>query len=256
MNAPLWPPQQQTLALALLDPRAAVPDFLVTRVGSAAASRFDVYRNNVYSSLIEALLATFPVTTRLVSEESFRAMARHYLRQQLPAGAALHDYGAGLPDFIRTWIPAAAVPYLADVAQLELLWWQSFGAAEAPAMSLRELATLDGEELLGRQVRLHPATRLMHSMHPVHAIWAAHQSPCEPAAPASWEPECVLVTRPGAEVAVRRITHSQHALLGALATGASLESAAMAAPGNDADFDLGTTLLLATEAGAIQELCS
>jgi hypothetical protein len=254
VNPAHWSSQQESFAAAVLDPDAATPGFLATRVGNATASRFDVYRNNVHNSLLEALVAAFPVAVRLVSEPSFRALALAYLRTELPAGAALHDYGAGLPAFIRAWEPAASLPYLADVAALEQAWWQCYGAADAPALAMHDLGALDPAELLGRRVRLHPSTRLVCSAHPVHGIWAAHQSGDEPAAPVSWQPECVLLARPEAKVQVRQITIAQHALLAALADGATLEVAASAALECDADFDPGATLQLAITAGAIQEL--
>jgi len=249
-----WQSRQQHFAAALLDPDADAPDFLVTLNDTAVAERFDVYRNNMHTSLIDALLAAFPVTARLVSEESFRALAREYLRSELPRHAALHDYGAGLTAFLRGFAPATATPYLPDVAALEYAWWQSYGAADAPVLSLRELATVSGEDLLTWRVRLHPAVRLVESAHPVYSIWAAHQDEGEPRPPESWAAECVLITRPHATVNVQHLGAVAVSWLGALAAGATLERAAAAAISLDPQFDLGATLLLALDAGAIQEL--
>ncbi|HTQ36987.1 MAG TPA: DNA-binding domain-containing protein [Steroidobacteraceae bacterium] len=252
MSMPGWPAQQQRFAAALLQPDAAAPEFLETRNGAGIGARFDVYRNNVHAGLIEALLAAFPVTARLVSEESFRALARDFLRAQLPQGAALHDYGAGLPRFLRDCAPEDSPAYLPDVATLEQAWWQAYGATDAPVLGLRELAAPDVADLLTRHARPHPALRLLRSAYPVHAIWAAHQLPGEPPPPGHWRPECALITRPEAQVHVRCISAGEHAFLAALP--ATLEEAASAALDIDPAFDLGDTLRLAIEAGAIQEL--
>jgi hypothetical protein len=256
MSATAWPAQQQAFARALLEPHAPVPDFLQVRASASLAQRFDVYRNNVHSSLIDALLAAFPVTARLVSEDSLRALAREFLREHLPASAALHDYGAALPAFIRGYAPAAGLPWLADVAGLEHAWWQSYGAADAAALAPQDLATLPAMELPAWCARMHPAMRLLASAHPVHDIWTAHQAGDEPVAPREWVAQCVLVTRPQADVRVQRITLAQHAFLTALAEGATLENAAGGALPLDPRFDVGQTLLLAIGAGAIQELHS
>lgn len=253
MNTP-WTTQQQAFAVALLDPDAAAPPFLHARDGANLADRFDIYRNNVHASLIEALQAAFPVCTRLVGADSFRALSREFLRQHLPDGAALHDYGSQLPHFIRAYEPAAALPWLADVAALEQAWWQAYGAADAPAMTVVEMARLPGAGFLALRARLHPAVRLLSSVHPAHSIWAAHQREGEPAEVTHWEAECVLVTRPEADVQVRGIGRGAHAFISALAGGDALEAAAMTALDITPDFDLGTTLLLAVEAGAVQEL--
>jgi hypothetical protein len=249
-----WPAQQQAFAAALLDPGRAPPEFLRARAGAQLQARFDVYRNNVHASLGEALFAAFPVTARLVGEEFFRALAIQFLRRHLPRGAALHDYGAELPDFIRAHPAAVSLPYLADVAAFEQLWWQAYGAADAQAMSVADLAAVPGEQLLAMRAHLHPAVRLLQSAYPVHGIWMAHQVEGEPAPVAQWQAECVLLTRPEATVQTRRIESSQHALLSALGAGATLEEAAGLALGNDPHFDCGSALLRAVEAGALQEL--
>jgi hypothetical protein len=254
MTTPAWPAQQQAFAHALLDPQAPTPEFLRVRDGASLAGRFDVYRNNVHSTLIDALLAAYPVTARLVSENSLRALARGFLRENLPCNAALHEYGAALPAFIREYAPAADLPWLADVAALEHSWWQSFGAADAAALTVPDLAALRGENLPVWRARMHPALRLLESPHPIHDIWAAHQAESEPTALRDWQAQCVLITRPRADVQVRRITSAQYAFLAALATDAMLEDAAGTALALDHTFDFGTTLLLAIEAGAIQEL--
>ncbi len=254
MSTAGWSGQQHSFATALLDPQVPAPEFLRVRDGATLDARFDVYRNNVHASLIDALQAAFPVTLRLVGEDFFRAMAREFLRRNLPQGAALHDYGIGLPAFTRDYAPAASLPYLGDVAALEHAWWRAYGAADAPTLSMDGLAAIDGEQLLALRARLQPAVQLLSSAHPVHAIWDAHQHEGEPTAPASWEGECALITRPDTSVEVRLITPAAHAFLTALAADATLEGAAVSALAIDPLFDLGTTLLLAIEAGAIQEL--
>jgi len=248
-----WAQQQQGFAAALLDPHAPTPDCVQARQGAQPEARFDVYRNNVHASLVEALLATFPVTARLVSEDSFRALARDFLRVHLPARAALHDYGDALAHFLRTGEAAASPAYLPDVAALEHAWWQAYGAAEAPVLSLHDIAAMPGEDLLRLRARLHPAVRLLQSAHPVYTIWAAHQGVGSPAPPRTWQAENVLITRPQAEVQVRCTGAGAHAFLAGLPH-AALEDAAAAALDIDPAFELGHTLQLAIEAGAIEEL--
>lgn len=67
---------QSAFAAALLNPDLPCPGGLSTWNGSAPATRFAVYRNNVTVSLVDALADTFPVLQALVGEEFFRAMAR------------------------------------------------------------------------------------------------------------------------------------------------------------------------------------
>jgi hypothetical protein len=249
-----WSMQQHAFAIALVDPHAPKPEFVRVPDGADAAARFDVYRNNVHAGLVDALLAVFPVTARLASEESFRVLACEYLRLELPPHAALHDYGIGLPAFLRTFDADTSPPWLADVAMVELLWWQSHGAADAAPLLPESLALLDGRQLLSMRATLHPATRLLASTHPVHGIWTAHQQHVEPIPPPDWVGECVLITRPDARVRVQAIDNATHAFMASLQAGTTLEQAALAALALDPSFDLGATLLLITAAGALLEL--
>ncbi|MCP2936872.1 DNA-binding domain-containing protein, partial [Salmonella enterica subsp. enterica serovar Typhimurium] len=68
---------------------------------------------------------------RIVGAEFFRAMARVYVRVQPPRSPIMLDYGAGLPDFIRSFEPAAVLPYLEDVARIERAWTEAYHAPEA-----------------------------------------------------------------------------------------------------------------------------
>ena len=66
---------QAAFAAALLDPQRPCPEGLFSANGADPASRFAVYRNNVQSSLINALADSYPVVLQLVGDEFFRAMA-------------------------------------------------------------------------------------------------------------------------------------------------------------------------------------
>lgn len=131
---------QALFAAALLDPDAPCPDGLTTWNGSDPARRFAVYRNNVIVSLIDALADTFPVTLELVGEAFFRAMAGIFVRRTPPRSTLLVDYGSGLPTFIERFEPAHPVPYLADVARLEMLRVRAFHAADADPLTLDQIA--------------------------------------------------------------------------------------------------------------------
>jgi hypothetical protein len=72
--------------------------------------------------LTEALKDAFPAVHRIVGPEFFQAMARAYIVLEPPRSPILLDYGAGFPDFIGEFEPAAVLPYLADVARIERAW--------------------------------------------------------------------------------------------------------------------------------------
>ena len=168
---------QPFFAAALLDPDAPCPAGLTAWNGSDPARRFAVYRNNVIASLIDALAETFPVTLELVGEEFFRAMAGVFVRVAPPRSALLAEYGEGFPDFIENFEPARGVPYLADVARLELLRVRAFHAADADPVSPEQIAhaLADPERLPALRVVCHPSLGVLSSRYAVVSLWAAHQ---------------------------------------------------------------------------------
>jgi hypothetical protein len=238
----LLQPDFSAFARALADPDAPLPAGLATIPDAPVRERFAVYRNNVHMGLVAALEERFPICRALVGEEFFRAMARIFVVQQLPTSPVLLDYGDELPAFIASFAPAATVPYLADMARLEVLWTQAWSAAEAPALPAPALATLPPEQLLGSTLSVHPASRLLCSEHPVASLWQAHQAATVDLSRITWQPECVLLTRPGAQLHLRQLTAGAAAFATALAAGLAIGAAAITTLQTHPAFDLGTTL--------------
>jgi hypothetical protein len=241
---------QADFAAALRDPAAALPAGLRAWNGSDPALRFAVYRNNVVSSLVAALAETFPVVRELVGGEFFDALAREFVRLHAPASPMLAEYGAGFADFMAGFEPAAALPYLADVARLEFARLQAFHAADAPWLDARHLATslARPERLADTRVRLHPSLQVLVSGHAVVSLWAAHQGHGELAEVDPAQPEAALVLREHDDAAVIAVPQATAYFVQALAAGHTLGRAATA--GAAAAFDLSAALGLLIAHGA------
>lgn len=244
---------QAQFVAALLDPELACPPQLTTWNGSDPAARFAVHRNNLLSSLIDALASSYPVVQQLVGEEFFRAMAAVYVRRSPPRTRILAEYGGDLADFIEAFEPAGALPYLADVARLEWLRLRAYHAADATPLGAEALATaLAAPETLGELLlELQPALGLLDSRYAIVSLWAAHQGELPIAAVAPDQPECALVVRNGLEVEVIGIRRSDLLFIQALHQGLPFGCAAQRALALDAGCDLGASLAHLLRAGAI-----
>src|SRR5205085_533689 len=84
-------------AAALIDPDREIPAILTGPGGKAAIKRYNVYRNNVTVSLIEALAAVYPSVQRITGVEFFRAMARFHIRATPPPSAAKRRWAGSTP---------------------------------------------------------------------------------------------------------------------------------------------------------------
>ncbi|PXW25035.1 HvfC/BufC family peptide modification chaperone [Paraburkholderia caballeronis] len=67
------------------------------------------------------MLANFPTVGRLASDEWFRAAAFEYACRFPPDDARPLRYGREFPAFLRAFEPARALPYLANIARLDLM---------------------------------------------------------------------------------------------------------------------------------------
>lgn len=248
--------QEQGFAAALLDPTLACPADLRTWNGSDPAVRLGIYRNNVVSSLVSALADSFPVVQALVGEAFFRAMAAVFVRQSPPRSRVMALYGEAFPAFIAAFEPAGPLPYLADVARLEMARWVALHAADvAPLPPERWQAALaDTETLAGLRLDLRPGLVGITSGFAVVSVWAAHQGQGELGAIDLAQPESALVLRDGQEVLVLPVPPASAALVWALQSGSTLGEAAQQAQNQYPDLNLGATLTLLLRHGAVSAL--
>lgn len=211
--------------------------------GIALERRMDVYRNNVYASLIDALESVYPVVERLVGEEFFRAMAREFLRSHLPTCGTLTGYGAAFPDFVENFEPVAALPYLADVARLELAWLAAYHSADLGSVEVDVLSSVSPEELTTLCFQFHPSVQFVVSDFPVWKIWHENSQATGPAAinlKAGGEAACVL--RHDRQVEVHLIDGHVRDFGEALMAGKPLGVACDIALANDPSFNLSAAL--------------
>ncbi len=237
---------QAVFASALIDPSQACPPGLTSWNQSDVAQRFSVYRNNVMASLVDALADTFAVTQELVGAEFFRAMAQVFVQNHPPQTRVLTWYGTHFPDFIASFAPAATLPYLPDVARLEMLRVRSYHAADAAPLEAATWAhTLaDPAALAQRTLVLHPSVHVLASHYAVYSLWAAHQGALALESVDTMQAESTLIYRHGLDVLLQAITPAQHGFVQQLQAGQPLAQAVDDAVAMDADFDL--TALLTT----------
>jgi hypothetical protein len=232
----------RAFAPALLDPDRPAPSLVSGPNGKAARKRYNVYRNNVTVSLIEALAAVFPSTMRITGADFFRAMARFHVRATPPSSPLLFEYGHDFPDFIEHYEYARSMPWLADVARIERTWLDAYHAAEARPLAPRDLASIPAEALADTILTPHPAARIARSHFPAVAIFAENRDDDPVGRIEATGPEDALVTRPHLEVMVRRLPPGGAVFLMRLIAGEPLGAAAAAALAESPEFDLSANI--------------
>lgn len=243
---------QTQFVTALMDPDTDMPEGLVDPNGRPAGARFSVYRNNVAVSLTEALQTAFPVIRKLVGEAFFDAMAGVYLRAYPPKSPLLMFYGEDMPEFLEMFDPVKSLPYLPDMARLEVAIRQAYHAADVPEFDPNTLQNMSADQLMAATIQFAPSLRLLVSEWPIHGIWAANMHGGK--AP-EMQSETLVITRPEFDPQVNRLSGANGRLLAALMAQQPLGAALAQAERSGADApDLGALLSLLLTQKAIKTM--
>lgn len=236
-------------SMPLMDPEQMTPDGVIGPNGKAADKRYNVYRNNVTVSLIEALCSIYPAVQRLTGVEFFRAMARFHIRETPPTSPLLFEYGHGFPEFIKRYEYAQSLPWLADVARLERAWLDCYHAADAEALDADALARVPPAALAEVTFEQHPAVRIVRSQYSAVSIFAANRESGEIQPMEADEPQEALITRPDDEVVVRHLGPGGATFLTRLLAGDTLGAAVSTAMEEAPAFDIPGNIAGMIEAG-------
>lgn len=243
---------QQSFAAAVLDDQ---PTLLAhVRDGVFPAARHvQVYRNNTFANLTEALAACYPVVRRLVGEGFFDYAADSYIRRHPPTSGNLHDFGTELGDFLAAFAPAQSLAYLPDVARLEWAWQESYHAADAAPLAGAALAAVAPDDYPRIVFQLHPSARLLELSYPCLRIWRVNQADFDGDASVDLDQggERLLVVRRGLDIEIESLGAADYALLHAFAEHRPLREASDAALAAEPGFDLGAALRRHIGAGTI-----
>ncbi len=138
-----------------------------------AAARLAIYRNTAVGTLTRALGLTYPAVRRLVGAEFFSAAAGQFIRLHPPMSAYLNAYGGGFAQFLRHCEPAASLPYLSDVAELEWTVNRALYAPERQRLDPARLMALEASALAQVAFVAHPSLSVLRLNHPADLIWRA-----------------------------------------------------------------------------------
>ena len=217
----------------------------------AKDKRLDIYRNNVFHSLTNALAELYPVIKRLVGGQFFNATAGEYIRRRPPRSAAMVHFGKDFPEFLQEFEHTANLAYLADVARVELVWHQAYHAEDAVALSASDFSAVHPEQLSLAKLLLHPSVRLLESPFPVLQVWNANQDGNQNGALIDLDSGGVTLCayRPRHDVCLRKLDRATYTLLHTLEQSADLETAMCRAGESDSASTIPETLAFCIQEG-------
>ncbi len=202
------------------------------RSGNSWATR----PNDVVDDPVLAMSMRFPVTCRLVGEDSFDAAVRGFVAAK-PHGS---HHGIAFPQFLRRLGRDACFSYVADIAELEAARDRACYAAEASPLSAAVFAAIPRERLSDLRLSFHPSVGLIQSIFPIVSVWQANQN-TEQMALREWRTEAALVARPVLDVEVWRLPPGGFRFFTELSRGSTIARSAESAeqaPGCDLEVNL------------------
>lgn len=212
----------------------------------SVSDRLSVYHHNVVGGLQDVLAELFTATRKLVGDEFFVQMANAFIAETPPTESNLNLYGKYFPAFIATFAAASSLPYLADVAQFEWLWHESYFAADDKPISADEINAIPPETYPELQFQLRHSIKLFRSDYPAEAIWRYCETEQNPPAIDSGA-TYVLIMRQEMVVMTLPLTQSEYLFLFAISQGSRLEEAAA-----QTDIDLSECLARYFSVGIFQ----
>ncbi len=142
--------------------------------------RLLVYRNSSLKSCTQALIANFPISYALLTQDGFLPLASAFVLQCRPVNTGLAWYGQDFADWLACKPIAKLYPWLPDLAKLERAWLNSVLALDAEPITPEQLMLKAdaGVSLETLSLGLHPSAQLFQVEHDVWPVWlAAREQP-------------------------------------------------------------------------------
>ncbi len=222
---------QQDISALLLggDPSARLLSAL-TSTSLPSQAKLQIHQNNYLLTLTSSLMDIYPVLMSFVGEQWLEAALKLFVKAYSPKQACLSAYGGDLAAFLGGFEPAAAMPYLSDVARLEWAIYQCQNAIDETALTAKEWQKNAGPDMVNKTFSMMKAHSFITSDFPLLDLWArgtglGDDEPLDLESGGA----VVLVIRPETEVMLYPLDSEEYTYLSHLARGETVLSAAIAA---------------------------
>jgi len=220
--------------------------------GDRPAGRLAIHQRHFEASLTAAVMGRFPASSWLVGANRLEAVARQFVHACPPSAPCIGEYGEGFPAFLAEAAATSHLPYVSSFAALDWHLGRVALCTDGPALGRADLVLVAPEVLAGVTLTLQPGLWYAHTGWPIDDLITLYLTDTAPEA-FHIEPQDVRLEVRGSRGAVRftRLGAGDFSFRSALATGESLEAAALRALTADPGFDPATALGSLLDSGLV-----
>lgn len=205
-RAPSLREVQDQMQAAILTGDEGVLPLLMDNSRTGRETLFGVYRHAYVARLIDILRHEHEVLHGYLGDDQFISLARAYIAAHPSRNQNARWFAAHLPEYLATTEPYAAHVELAGLAALQRALTNAFDAADAPVLTIANLATVPPEAWANMTFVPHPAVARLDRAANVLAIWLALKDETPPPAVENKDtPERLIVWRHETRPMVRRL---------------------------------------------------
>jgi hypothetical protein len=139
--------------------------------GFSVDERIDIYRNNVISSLKSVLSNKYPVVKNILGLKFFSQIAVYFINKYPPKTSSLIYWAEDFPSFTNDFKPLEEYPYIYDIAQLELLSYQTYYAREDEILLAADLQSIDPSNFDNLSLVLRDTTQVLSLDYEIYNLW-------------------------------------------------------------------------------------
>ena len=206
---------QKKLQHYVLHPHPGMDDDVIGSENASAQVRLEIYADAYRLRLIEALATDYSAVKALAGEAGFDRLARAYIDSHPSTYYNVRWFGGNFPDFLRH--EEKERPELSEMAEFEWAMTLAFDAADAPQLSIEEMAAVPPGAWPDMTFVPHSSLQRLQLEFNVPEAWKAiekHESPSVTKTAADW-----IIWRRDYKTYFRSLARDEGAALKAMCAG-------------------------------------
>jgi len=157
----------------LLGQPSDISQHIQSTPGLPAEKRLNIYAYAYKARLKEAIGTDYEQLHSYLGDEQFDQLLERFIEKYPSEETNLRYYSINMPTLLRNEEPFNNLPILAEIAEIEAAFANSFDAADSTILTINDLASLPETAWETLSFELHPSLQLLSYNFNSFAVWKA-----------------------------------------------------------------------------------